>query len=295
MAGEPIGFIDMIVNGGDIANRMEGGVQSAAESWRQFSSAWLSEPLAYTSYGTATPVYILAGNHDISNAIGYTKPLSPVRDATCAAEIYNHTLHPQKPLTPDTFDYARHKVLTAIDIKGIKFAFCGMWLDTPTRQWLSTQLCDSLPAIVFTHDEPYVETKHLTNPHGNHRIQARYGFENLVDEISSVPSINQDAATEHRALEYYVNSHPLVKAWFHGNTNYNEFYTWTGPDGTATLPVFRVDSPMKGEYSSTDETLLSFIVAVIDTDNMLMTVRECLWNTGNSPIEWGDSITVSLK
>lgn len=45
----------------------------------------------------------------------------------------------------------------------------------------------------------------------------------------------------------------MIKAYFHGDKNYNEFYTWNGVNGTIDLPVFRVDSPMKGEYSSADE------------------------------------------
>lgn len=36
-AGETIGPLDFVVCGGDIANRMEHGVQPAAESWREFA------------------------------------------------------------------------------------------------------------------------------------------------------------------------------------------------------------------------------------------------------------------
>ena len=77
--------------------------------------------------------------------------------------------------------------------------------------------------------------------------------------------------------------------------NYNEFYVWKGPEGKISLPVFRVDSPMKGEYSATDETLLSFIVVTIDTGKRLLTARECLWNTEKRPgIRWGESATIRL-
>ena len=51
---------------------------------------------------------------------------------------------------------------------------------------------------------------------------------------------------------------------------------------------FRVDSPMKGEYSSADERLLSFIVVTMDVNQRLLTARECLWNTENkTSIQWG--------
>lgn len=47
---------------------------------------------------------------------------------------------------------------------------------------------------------------------------------------------------------------------------------------------------MKGKYSESDETTLSFQVAEIDTRTMTMTVRERLWNTAT----WGASTTVSV-
>ena len=31
------------------------------------------------------PVFVVPGNHDLSNAIGYPRPLTPARDATAAA------------------------------------------------------------------------------------------------------------------------------------------------------------------------------------------------------------------
>jgi hypothetical protein len=55
---------------------------------------------------------------------------------------------------------------------------------------------------------------------------------------------------------------------------------------------------MKGKYSSKDETKLSFQVISIDTNSLIMTVRECLWNTDPfneaKPLQWGDSKTISL-
>ena len=294
LQGKRIQGLDFIVNGGDIANRMEDGVQTATESWRQFSKAWLSEPLAYDDEGNVTPIYILAGNHDISNAIGYTKPLYPKTDAECAAQIYNYTMQPTEPISADEFDNTVHKIKFYKIIDGIGFAFCGMWLDSSTRQWLNDVICDTVPTIVFTHDEPDIEAKHLINPHRGHRITSRHGFENLVADTSSVLSQGETAVAEHRQLANFLSNHPTIKAYFHGNTNYNEFYIWHGPDNNIKIPVFRVDSPMKGEYSSSDESLLSFQVVVIDLNDKRMTVRECLWNTDNSPIAWGASSTIEL-
>ncbi|MCI6541149.1 MAG: hypothetical protein MR460_13560, partial [Bilophila wadsworthia] len=85
-------------------------------------------------------------------------------------------------------------------------------------------------------------------------------------------------------------------AYFHGNENYNEFYTWGGPDNDIAMPVFRVDSPMKGNASSKDEKLLSFQVVSIDTDARKMTVREALWNADpkHPAITWGESKTIGF-
>ena len=78
-----------------------------------------------------------------------------------------------------------------------------------------------------------------------------------------------------------------------GNSNWNEFYDWRGPDGRIRLHAFRVDSPMKGRFSANDESRLSFHVATVDLATMTMTVRECLWNQGPDPL-WGAVRTVTL-
>jgi hypothetical protein len=93
-------------------------------------------------------------------------------------------------------------------------------------------------------------------------------------------------------------NHPNVVAYFHGNSNWNEFYEWKGPDRSIGLHVFRVDSPLKGALSASDETQLSFRVGTIDPDRRMLTVRECLWNVHPTDpavaIEWGHKATVRL-
>jgi hypothetical protein len=95
----------------------------------------------------------------------------------------------------------------------------------------------------------------------------------------------------------WLKLHKNIVAYFHGNDNRNEFYTYTGPDNDISLNVFRVDSPMKGTISGIDATdgkgdptKLSFQVITIDSAKNSMTVREYLWNTRT----WGVSTTVSL-
>ena len=163
----------------------------------------------------------------------------------------------------------------------------------------------STPVILFTHDEPDIETQHLTNPNGDHTINAIDKFENVVAEIcKDGTSCDAPSTIEQRNFVTFLQAHKNVKAYFHGHDNYNQFYTYKGPDSTLSLPVFRIDSPIKGMISGTgapdgigDETKLSFQVIVIDGASKKLTVRECLWNTAGaaSPLVWGTSLTISLK
>jgi hypothetical protein len=99
-------------------------------------------------------------------------------------------------------------------------------------------------------------------------------------------------------LEEFVRRHSNVSAYFHGNSNWNQFYDWTGPHHTIALHTFRLDSPMKGEQSTLDERRLSFQLVMIDKASKTMTVRECLWNPDPqdpaAPLAWGASTTVAL-
>lgn len=92
---------------------------------------------------------------------------------------------------------------------------------------------------------------------------------------------------------------PNVTAYFYGNSNWNQFYDWVGPNDASLIHVFRVDSPMKGNVSAADETRLSFQLATVDLAHRMMTVREVLWNAhkgaSGTEITWGASTTVALS
>ena len=150
--------------------------------------------------------------------------------------------------------------------------------------------------MLFTHDQPDIEAKHLVNPHGSGDINAKDKFENLVSDVSSVSTSKEIPVREHRELAAFLKKHPAIVAYFHGNENYNEFYTWGGPDNDIAMPVFRVDSPMKGNESGKDEKRLSFQLVSLDTDARKMTVREVLWNADpkHPAITWGASRTIGF-
>ena len=69
-AGKAVGTIDFVVEGGDIANRQETGIQAAAASWAQFQADYIDGLNLTDSTGKIAPLFLIPGNHDVSNAIG---------------------------------------------------------------------------------------------------------------------------------------------------------------------------------------------------------------------------------
>jgi len=299
--GESVGAIDFVVEGGDIANRQEKGIQSASASWAQFQTDYLDGLRLKGSNGRDAQVFLVPGNHDVSNAIGYHQALTPSIDATSLVEIYNRMLQPATQKTRATYSYSRDKVYYSRNLAGVHFVFLTLWPDSQARAWLERDLRSvpaQTPVILFTHDQPDIETKHLTNPNGSHDINGIDQFENMVGDRASVKTIAGASTKEQQQLTRFLKKHPVIVAYFHGNSNWNQFYEWTGTDGSIALHTFRVDSPMKGRFSASDESKLSFQLVTIDSKSRLMTVRECLWNSSpknlDAPITFGGSTTVSL-
>ncbi len=305
-SGKRVGYVDYMIQTGDISNRMEIPNQSAAASWAQFETDYMHKLDLKGVDGKPAKLLVIPGNHDISNAIGYSKPMKPLTDPTSMVKIYNMMLKPEKRLTNETYNYATDKVNYSYNIKGIHIQFITLWPDSGERIWMQKDLdtvAKNTPVIIFTHDQPECESKHFTNPLPPHNMTLENRFENLTAEYykEGVIASKDDGATaiEQRGFVKFLKEHPNIKAYFHGNSNWNEFYKYKGPDNNVNLNVFRVDSPMKGKFSANDETKLSFQLITLDIQNKLLTVRECLWNTSpmdaNVKTVIGDSITVSLK
>lgn len=301
------GPLDFIVEGGDVANREEetelGAIQSAAISWGQFKADYIDGLTVKTAAGRKAPLYIVPGNHDVSNAIGFYKPMRPLIDKTALVEMYNLMMTPSRQRTTATYEYSRDRVLYSHTLGGIHFVFITIWPDSTARAWLENDLeriDRNTPVVVFTHDQPEAQAKHFGNPNGAHDINATDKFENLLsDRLADGPAAGVPTLIEQREFERFIERHPNIKAYFHGNSNWNEFSDWAGPNGSAALHVFRVDSPMKGAVSADNESRLSFQVASIDTTTRTLTVRECLWNANPAdpaaPLTWGESRSLSLS
>ncbi len=103
-AGHVVGAVDFVVEAGDITNREEradgAAVQPAAVSWAQFVNDYIDGLRLATRTGTPTPVLMVPGNHEASNAIGFYKAMSPPTDPTPLIAIFNRMIDPPAPLTP---------------------------------------------------------------------------------------------------------------------------------------------------------------------------------------------------
>ncbi|MEI6753410.1 MAG: metallophosphoesterase [Paludibacter sp.] len=314
-SAQVVGPIDYVINTGDIANRQETGdplktppvanIQSAAASWAQFKIDYIDGITLKNRSNQKTNFLLLPGNHDVSNTIGYYKAMTPAYDSTSYLNIYNSMM--PTPVVSKNFDYKVNKVNYSKNIGGVHFMFVTLWPDSANRKWMDLDLVNvssKTPVVIFTHDQPDIETKHLFNPNVPSTINSSNKFENMVEEKCKDGLLTTAPSTlEQRGFALWVKAHPNVKAYFHGNTNYNQFYVYTGPDKNIALRTFRVDSPLKGEstnpaYSGADEKKLSYQVISLDSVSRNMTVRECLWNptaTNGAPVQWGASITLALN
>ncbi len=302
-AGEAVGALDLLVEGGDIANRQETTterqIQPASDSWSQFVHDYVDGLHTQDALGQPTRLVVVPGNHDASNAVGFHKPMRPQRDDAALLSIYNLMIRPPQPLTPASFDYGRDRFFMSRDLGGLHLQFLHIWPDSAMRTRMDRDLAQvdrDTPVMVFTHDQPDVEAKHFINPNGGHDVNDHDRFENLLaDTFADGPTIEADSTIEQQQFEAFVAGHANITAYFHGNSNWQQAYDWNGPGRTARLHVFRVDSPMKGAVSAQDETRLSFQVVTIDPARRVMTVRECLWNARRGQgLLWGETTTVTL-
>jgi 3',5'-cyclic AMP phosphodiesterase CpdA len=305
-AGSAIGSVEYLIEGGDIANREEGegakAIQSATKSWSQFEADYLHGLTLKNKAGLPTAFLLLPGNHDITNAIGNWRVMTPPKDPTAFLNIYNYMLKPAAPLTAASYNFAKDRIDYSKDIGGVHFLFVQMWPDNEARAWIDADLAKvpaRTPVVLFTHANPSLESKYYTNPNGKHDMNNKDKFENVVDvTFSSGTKIDDISVKDERDLAGFLKKHPNILAWFHGHVHINQFYDWTGPDHDVRLSVVSVDSPMKGMLSAKDEKKLSFQLISLDTETKDVTIRECLWNADpanpdSAPV-FGGSETLGL-
>ena len=306
-AGQIIGPIDFIVVTGDLANRQDLypiHIQSAAASWAQFEESFAQVLSVKDAAGRPAPLLLVPGNHDVSDAIGSPSKMLPARDASSMVGIYNRMMQPGTPRTKESYRYDTDRIQCSRDIGGAHLVFITMWPDSVARAWIEQDLAKvppTTPVFLFCHDQPDIDAKHLTNPNGKHDINSHDKFENLVaDQCADGGTTEAPTLIEQRALAAFLQAHRNIVGYFHGNANWNEFYTWKGPDSNLSLSVFRADSPIKGRDSGKKESKLSFQVVTYDAAAGKLTARECLWHingtkdTDATPVKWGETRTISI-
>jgi hypothetical protein len=209
-AGEPVGPVDFVMVTGDIANRQELlplRIQPAAVSWAQFESHFAQRLALRNAAGAATPLLLVPGNHDASNALGAPVKMVPATDPTAMVAIYNRMMQPAAPMTNSDYQYTRDVVRYTREFGGVLVIGCTIWPDSATRNWIEGVLRAapaSQPVLLFCHDQPNIEAKHLRNPNGDHGINATDKFENLVaDTLHEGTSSEAPTTFEQRELAFF--------------------------------------------------------------------------------------------
>jgi len=296
--------IDYVFVTGDIANRMEAKdkIQSASISWAQFNNDFFKNLSVKNPLRQRAPVLMIPGNHDVSNAIGYYKKMSPLTDKTSMVQIYNLMMHPKVKRTTMTFNFEKDKINYSKNIGGIHFCFIQMWPDSSERIWLDKDLKKinkKAPVVIVAHDAPDVEAKHFSSPNNKGSIRNSDEFYNVLDEhFKDGKSVEDSAVIEQNQFAAFLKKHTNIKAYIHGDIHENKYYLWKGPEENVSLNTVSIGSPMKGKITREDETQLTFDLLTIDTKNKSMTFRECFWNTNPSAplssIVWGKSMTIDF-
>ena len=294
--------IDYVIQTGDITNRTSDkyNYPTSKYTMAQFDYDYYIRLNLQNVKGEKPEKLLSPGNHDVSNLIGHEYIPTDSIDGTVMVEIYNRMMNPAVPKTTATYDYENDKVNYIRTIGGIQFVFVNMWPDQPNRDWMASAMNPALPALIFTHDQPDVEAKHLIDP--AHVEGTPYDFSNrfeflIAEKADAGTDRNGPTDTQQRGFAQFIKANPNIKAYFHGNYNFNEFYTYRGPDKDIALPTIRVDSSMKGARTSDDESKLSFQVVSINRHTGMMTVREVLWNStsaADAPVIFGSHFTLKL-
>jgi len=290
--------IDALIITGDIANRMEKGIQSANTSWKQFKEVFIDSNHLRKANGTKSELLVVPGNHDMSNAIGFHRPMEPKKDAASMLGIYN-LMFPKNQVSK--FDSSLTRIHYSKDIKGVHFIFLSLYPDSAERVWMESDLkniAHSTPVFLFAHSIPDVEPRFFENPNGIHDINEEDKFENLVPErYKDGRNVKGETTIEQNEFADFINKHPNIKIYFHGHENWTDYYQYTGPKKNINLTCIRTDSPMKGRISLKDEKKLAFELVSINTNTGLLTVKEVLWNAhlNSNELEWGQVGTYNLK
>src|SRR5262249_41171064 len=135
-------------------------------TWRDFRDDYRELALVGRT-GAPSALFVVPGNHESSDAVGFYKPMDPPTDPSAPIAAYNLMMRPAVPLTAATYNYDRDRIHTSRDIGGVHFVFLHVWPDSKGRAWMNEDLKKvgrATPVVIFAHDEPEAEAKHFINP-----------------------------------------------------------------------------------------------------------------------------------
>ena len=217
--------------GGD---RARAPIQSAAASWAQFQADYIDGLTATTTAGTqgaalhrarATTTSrtrrLLQADEAARRQDGAGRDLQPDDDAAAAEDDGDLRLRAATACSTRTRSAA---CISSSSRSGPTRSSAPGWRTT------SQHVDRSTPVVIFTHDQPEAQAKHFTNPNGAPRHQRhRPVREPARRPAGRRPTIDAPTVVEQRELERFLERHRNITAYFHGNSNWNEFYDWTGP------------------------------------------------------------------
>ena len=140
-SGSKVDSVDFVVMTGDIANRSETTIiptLSASTCWTQFANDYINGITLKDKVGNNSKLYLLPGNHDVTNAVGFYKTMSPLKDSAAMVNIYNMMM--PIPRSAGNYNYANEKIHYSKDIGGIHMIFVCMWPDSAERVWMTNDL-----------------------------------------------------------------------------------------------------------------------------------------------------------
>ena len=152
-AGQPVQWADAVISTGDIANRMEETderlIPSATECWDLFEKQYINGVSLKDRAGKAAEVLAIPGNHDVTNAVGFYKAMTPAKDNGSLLAMYNRANNTS--LAPEAFDAKRDKVFLNREYGGVRLLFVQMWPDSaPTISRILKPSTSSIPTVPET-------------------------------------------------------------------------------------------------------------------------------------------------
>jgi len=234
--GSPVGAIDMVIETGDIANRMEVVTQCPSakrrRSWAQFSIDYINGLNLFDQSSNRGASLACAGQsrrqqrHRILHAHGADHAATSMAGSTIFMAESGRPLTASTSLRADKIQLLggsrRHPHGVP---QYVPDSASGRGSGTTSRRSTRARPCSSSCTI----RPPSIQ--HFINPNGLHDINTVDKFENLPrGSTRRAPTINAPSTIEQRAFATFLKAHKNVVAYSTA-TPTHAVHDWNGPDG----------------------------------------------------------------